>query len=79
MQQYHILALANLATATKSDRTLVALLTKTILELSGQVVLLTEKTRHSIGRECPDEKIRTAINHSRACTLGVQQHDPVGA
>ena len=43
MQQDHTLALANLATATQDDRTLVALLTKTILELSGQVVLLTAK------------------------------------
>ena len=43
MQQDHTLALANLATATQADRTLVALLTKTISELSGQVALLTEK------------------------------------
>ena len=43
MQQDHTLALANLATATQADRTSVVLLTKTILELSGQVALLTEK------------------------------------
>ena len=43
MQQDHTLALANLATATQSDRTSVALLTKTISELSGQVALLTAK------------------------------------
>ena len=43
MQQDHTLALANLATATQADRTLVALLTETISELSGQVVLLTAK------------------------------------
>ena len=43
MQQDHTLELANLATATKDDRTSVALLTKTVLELSGQVALLTAK------------------------------------
>ena len=43
MQQDHTLALANLATTTQADRTSVALLTKTILELSGQVVLPTSK------------------------------------
>ena len=43
MQQDHTLALANLATATQADRTSVALLTKTISELSGQVALLTSK------------------------------------
>ena len=37
------MALANLATATKADRELVALLTKTILKLSGQVAHLTAK------------------------------------
>ena len=41
MQQDHTLALANIATATQADRTSVALLTKTISELSGQVALLT--------------------------------------
>ena len=43
IQQDHTLALANIATATQADRTSVALLTKTISELSGQVTLLTEK------------------------------------
>ena len=43
MQQDHTLALANLATATQADRTLVALLTKIILELSSQVSHLTAK------------------------------------
>ena len=43
MQQDHTLVLANLATATQADRTLVALLTKTISKLSGQVALLTAK------------------------------------
>ena len=42
-QQDHTLELANLATTTQSDRKSVALLTKTISELSGQVALLTEK------------------------------------
>ena len=43
MQQDHTLALANLATATQADTTSVALLTKTISELSGQVALLMAK------------------------------------
>ena len=43
MQQDHTQALANLATATQSDRTSAALLTKTISELSSQVALLTAK------------------------------------
>ena len=43
MQQDHTLALANIATATQADRTSVALLTKTIPELSVQVALLTAK------------------------------------
>ena len=43
MQQDHTLALANIATATQYDRKLVALLTKTISEMSGQVALLTAK------------------------------------
>ena len=43
MQQDHTLALANLAMATKSNITLVALLMKTILELSIQVANLTAK------------------------------------
>ena len=43
MQQHQIQALANLATATKADRTSVALLTKTILELSSQFALLIVK------------------------------------
>ena len=43
MQQDHTLALYNIGTATQADRTSVALLTKTISELSGQVALLTAK------------------------------------
>ena len=43
IQQDHTLALVNLATATQADRRSVALLTKTISELSGQVALLTAK------------------------------------
>ena len=43
MQQDHTQALANLATATQADKTSVALLTKTISELSSQVALLTAK------------------------------------
>ena len=43
VQQDHTLTLVNLVTATQADRTLVALLKKTISEMSGQVALLTEK------------------------------------
>ena len=43
MHQDHTLALANIATATQADRTSVALLTKTISELSSQVATLTAK------------------------------------
>ena len=43
IQQDHTQALANLATATQADRTSVALLTKTVLELYSQVALLTPK------------------------------------
>ena len=43
MQQYHTVLLANLVTATLADRKSVALITKTISELSGQVALLTAK------------------------------------
>ena len=43
MQQDHTLALANIAMATQANRTLVALLTKTISDLSSQVAHLTAK------------------------------------
>ena len=43
MQQDHTQALVNIATSTQADSTLVALLTKTISELSSQVALLTAK------------------------------------
>ena len=43
MKQDHILALANLATGTQTDRTSVALLTKTISEISGQAAEVTAK------------------------------------
>ena len=43
MQQNHTLALENLATATQSDRTLVALLMRMIPEMTSQVTHLTAK------------------------------------
>ena len=43
IHQDHTLAMANLEMATKDDRTLVALLTKTTSELSSQVAHLTTK------------------------------------
>ena len=60
MQKDHTMALANLATATQADRTSVALLTKTIADLSTQVSNLTanletaqsEKSRLKISVHC---------------------------
>ena len=43
MQQDHTQELANLTTATQTNRTSVALLTETISELSIQVALITAK------------------------------------
>ena len=43
IQKDHTLALSNLATATQADRTLVALLTKRISDISSQVAHLTAK------------------------------------
>jgi len=42
MQQDHTEALANLATATRSDREAVSLLSKTITELTSQIATLTK-------------------------------------
>ena len=78
MQLDHTLELANLATATQADRTLVTLLMKKISELSGQVELLTSKLA-TAQAENAQIKIGTAINNNRAGTSGVQQHKPVGS
>ena len=43
IQQDHTMALENIATATQADRTLVALLTKTIAEFTTQVTSITAK------------------------------------
>ena len=56
MQQDHTLALANHAIATKADRTSVALITKTISELSGQVTLLTEELATAQAKNTPMKK-----------------------
>ena len=76
MQQDHTLALANLATATQADRTLVALLTKAILEISSQVALLTAKLTTSQAENARINKSRhqsTTAGHvhwaSRNATL----------
>ena len=70
MQQDHTLALANLATATQADRKSVALLTKTISELSGQVTLLTEKLAKAQAKNArmkkPAQQSTTAGHRHRA-------------
>ena len=66
MQQDHAFDLANLATATQADRTSVALLTKKISELSGQVALHTKKISTMQAEKHTNERIGTEINHSRA-------------
>ena len=43
MQQDHIIALANLATATKSDRESVSLMSKTISKLTTQIATITKQ------------------------------------
>ena len=55
MQQDHTLALANIATATQADRTLVALPTKTTSELSSQVAHFTAKLVTAQAKERPDK------------------------
>ena len=65
MQQNHTQALANLATATKADRTLVALLTKMISELSSQVALLTTKLATAQA-----ENARTKKSGQKSTTAG---------
>ena len=74
IQQDHTLALANLATATQANRTLVALLMKTILEISTQVTHLTVKLttaqaenarlEKSVHRSTPAEHGHQASNNS---------------
>ena len=66
MQQDHTQALANLATATQADRTSVALITKTISELSSQVSLLTAKLDMDIGR--PATRPRQRQTHHKIAT-----------
>ena len=78
MQQDHTLELANLATATQTDKTSVALITKMISEISGQVALLTAKLT-TAQDENSRMKIGTAINHIWAWKSGFQQHNPVGS
>ena len=76
MQQDHTLALANIATATQDDRTLVTLLTKTISELSTQVNTLTAKlatARYENNRL----KIGTSFTTSQARTSCVQWSDSI--
>ena len=69
MQQYHTLVLANLATATQYDRTLVALLTKTISELSGQVAPLTSK--HATA-QAENAQMKRSVKQSTTAGHGYQ-------
>ena len=72
MQQDHTLALANLATATQAYKTLLALLTKTISELSGQVALLRAKLATSqakiIRMKKSGQQSTTAWHGHQACS-----------
>ena len=72
MQQDHTLALANLTTATQADRTSVALLTKTISELSGQVALLTAKLA-----TLQAENTRMKISGHQSTTVGHGHRDSI--
>ena len=69
MQQDHTLALANLVTATQSDRTSVALLTKTISELSGQVALLTAKLATA---QAENARMKKSVQQSTTAVHGHQ-------
>ena len=79
MQQDHTLALANLATATQADRTLVALLTKRISELSGQVALLTLKLATAQAKNARMKKSRhqsTTAGHGHRASRNSTPSDP---
>ena len=67
MQQDHTLELANLATATQTDKTSVALITKMISEISGQVALLTAKLTTA-----QDENSRMKNRDSNQPHLGME-------
>ena len=79
MQQDHTLALANLATATQSHRTSVALLTKTISEISGQVALLTAKlvTAQAVNaRMKKSVQQSTTAGHGHRAPINTTPSDP---
>ena len=82
MQQDHTLALANLATATKADRTLVALLTKTISELSSQVAHLTAKLATAQSENARIKKSghqSTAAEHGHQASSNLTPPDPTSS
>ena len=76
MQQDHTLALANITTAIQADRKTVALLMKTISELSRQVAHLTAKLA-TAQAENARLKIGKLFNHGQVRTSGVHKFDPV--
>ena len=79
MQQDHTLALANLATATQADRTSVTLLTKIILELSGQVALLTAKLVTAQAENARMKKLgqqSTTAGHGHRASRNTTPSDP---
>ena len=72
MQQDHTQALANLATATQADRKSVALLTKTISELSSQVSLLTAKLATAQAAQAENASMKKSGHQSTTAGQGHQ-------
>ena len=79
MQQEHTLALTNIATATQADRTSVALLMKTISELSSQVTHLIEKLARAQAENARLEKsvhCSTPAKHGHQASSNLTLSDP---
>ena len=70
MQQDHTLVLSNLVTATQAGRTLVALITKTISDLSRQVSHLTTKTATE---QAENARMKKFGHHSTTAEHGYQE------
>ena len=77
IQQDHTLALENLATVTQSNRTLVAMSTKTISELLGQFATLTAKLATAQSKNARLKKLGTSFGPGRARPSGVHKSVPI--
>ena len=78
IQQDHTLALKNLSMATQADRTLVALLTKTISELSIRVAHLTAKlatAKVNNARLKKLEQCSTPAKHGHQASINLTSSD----